>query len=92
VDVGAKYEIYQLIDQLVEAGAGVLLISSELPEVIALSDRILVMSAGAIVRELKPEEFSEERILSLAVLGRAHAHDSSVPDESGHSAAVEGAE
>ncbi|HEV2035907.1 MAG TPA: sugar ABC transporter ATP-binding protein [Candidatus Dormibacteraeota bacterium] len=70
VDVGAKYEIYQLIDELVERGSAVLLISSELPEVIAMSDRVLVMSAGQIVGELKAGEFSEERILHLAVLGR----------------------
>lgn len=70
VDVGAKYEIYNLIDQLVSQGSGVLLISSELPEVIAMSDRILVMSAGRIVSELKRDQFSEERILRLAVLGR----------------------
>jgi ABC-type sugar transport system ATPase subunit len=73
VDVGAKFEIYRLIDELVEAGAGVLLISSELPEVIAMSDRILVMSSGEIVGELHPHEFSEERILRLAVLGKDHA-------------------
>src|SRR5262249_23049373 len=72
VDVGAKFEIYRLIDQLVEAGAGVLLISSELPEVIAMSDRILVMSSGEIVGELQPPEFGEERILRLAVLGKDH--------------------
>jgi ribose transport system ATP-binding protein len=70
VDVGAKYEIYRLIDRLVEAGAGVLLISSELPEVIAMSDRIMVMSGGYVVGTLEPEEFSEERILRLAVLGQ----------------------
>ena len=74
VDVGAKFEIYRLIDELVAGGAGVLLISSELPEVIAMSDRILVMSDGQIVGELMPDEFSEERILALAVLGRDHAH------------------
>lgn len=70
VDVGAKYEIYNLIDQLVSQGSGVLLISSELPEVIAMSDRVFVMSAGNIVGELEQNEFSEERILRLAVLGR----------------------
>jgi ribose transport system ATP-binding protein len=70
VDVGAKYEIYRLIDELVEGGAGVLLISSELPEVIAMSDRIIVMSEGQIAGTLEPHEFSEERILRLAVLGR----------------------
>jgi ABC-type sugar transport system ATPase subunit len=73
VDVGAKFEIYRLIDELVAGGAGVLLISSELPEVIAMSDRILVMSSGQIVGELQPHEFSEERILRLAVLGKDHA-------------------
>jgi ABC-type sugar transport system ATPase subunit len=69
VDVGAKFEIYRLIDQLVDGGAGVILISSELPEVIAMSDRILVMSEGRIAGGLEPHEFSEERILRLAVLG-----------------------
>jgi ribose transport system ATP-binding protein len=72
VDVGAKFEIYRLIDQLVDGGAGVLLISSELPEVIAMSDRIIVMSAGRIAGMLEPSEFSEERILLLAVLGAHH--------------------
>jgi ABC-type sugar transport system ATPase subunit len=70
VDVGAKFEIYRLIDELVAGGAGVLLISSELPEVIAMSDRIIVMSNGQIAGTLEPHEFSEERILTLAVLGR----------------------
>jgi ribose transport system ATP-binding protein len=70
VDVGAKYEIYRLIDELVDAGAGVLLISSELPEVIAASDRIIVMSNGQVAGTLEPREFSEERILRLAVFGR----------------------
>jgi len=70
VDVGAKFEIYRLIDELVGGGAGVLLISSELPEVISMSDRIIVMSAGEIAGVLEPHQFSEERILRLAVLGR----------------------
>jgi ABC-type sugar transport system ATPase subunit len=69
VDVGAKFEIYSLIDDLVAGGAGVLLISSELPEVIAMSHRILVMRAGEITGTLEPHEFSEEAILRLAVFG-----------------------
>jgi ABC-type sugar transport system ATPase subunit len=80
VDVGAKFEIYRLIDELVEGGAGVLLISSELPEVIAMSDRILVMSSGEIVGELMPDEFSEERILRLAVLGKDHEATAATAD------------
>jgi ribose transport system ATP-binding protein len=70
VDVGAKYEIYRLIDELVDGGAGVLLISSELPEVIAMSDRIIVMSNGEVAGTLEPHEFSEERVLRLAVFGK----------------------
>jgi ribose transport system ATP-binding protein len=72
VDVGAKFEIYRLIDALVAEGTGVLLISSELPEVIAMSDRIMVMSDGQVAGTLERDEFSEERILTLALLGRAH--------------------
>lgn len=73
VDVGAKYEIYRLIDELVEGGAGVLLISSELPEVIAMSDRIIVMSDGEVAGVLQPSEFSEELILRLSVFGKSGA-------------------
>jgi ABC-type sugar transport system ATPase subunit len=74
VDVGAKFEIYRLIDELVENGAGVILISSELPEVIAMSDRIIVMSEGRVAGMLDdPKGFSEELILRLAVLGAHHA-------------------
>jgi ABC-type sugar transport system ATPase subunit len=69
VDVGAKYEIYRLIDVLVDGGAGVLLISSELPEVIAMSDRIIVMRSGEVAGMLEPSEYGEERILRLAVFG-----------------------
>ena len=82
VDVGAKHEIYNLIDQLVSQGSGVLLISSELPELISMSDRVLVMSAGRIVGELERNEFSEERILRLAVLGREH--ELAVSEGGGH--------
>ena len=81
VDVGAKYEIYRLIDELVEGGTGVLLISSELPEVIAMSDRILVMSNGQIAGVLEPHEFSEERILRLAVFGTRGEGESSGGEE-----------
>jgi ABC-type sugar transport system ATPase subunit len=66
----------------------VLLISSELPEVIAMSDRIMVMSDGQIAGMLEPHEFSEERILTLAVLGRAHV-ESAPTDDSVPAAAAE---
>jgi ABC-type sugar transport system ATPase subunit len=87
VDVGAKYEIYRLIDELVDGGAGVLLISSELPEVIAMSDRIIVMSDGEVAGVLEPSDFSEELILRLSVFGKSSAgaaEDAADPAEPPH--------
>lgn len=66
IDVGTKYEIYKLIDGLVAQGKAVLLVSSELPEILALSDRILVMRDGSLVGELDHAEASETAILALA--------------------------
>jgi len=66
IDVGAKAEIHGLIDELAHRGMAILLISSELPEVLAMSDRILVMSEGRLVGELSRKEATQERILALA--------------------------
>ena len=66
VDVGAKFEIYQLIRQLNKDGIAILMISSELPEILGLSDRILVMREGKIVAELTPKETNEEMIIEFA--------------------------
>lgn len=70
IDVGAKYEIYQLIHQLVDAGKAVILISSEMPEVINLSDRILVMQEGRIKKELTGLEKTPEMVLQYAFAKR----------------------
>jgi putative multiple sugar transport system ATP-binding protein len=67
IDVGAKHEIYKLINLLVESGKAVLFISSELPEILGLCDRIYVMSGGKIKGELKKEEASQEKIMKLIV-------------------------
>jgi rhamnose transport system ATP-binding protein len=75
VDVAAKSELHRLIRQQVEGGLAVVLISSELPEILALSDRVIVMRRGRIAAELTKEEASPERILALA-LGPAAASDS----------------
>ena len=64
IDVGAKYEIYCIINDLVEAGKSVIMISSELPEVLGMSDRIYVMNAGKIVGELDAKEATQEKIMS----------------------------
>ena len=64
IDVGAKYEIYCIINELAAAGKSVIMISSELPEVLGMSDRIYVMNEGKIVGELRQEEASQEAIMS----------------------------
>ncbi|MCY9695905.1 sugar ABC transporter ATP-binding protein [Paenibacillus alginolyticus] len=69
VDVGAKAEIYRLMEDLVEAGKSIIIVSSELPEVIGMSDRILVMHEGKLVKELGRDELSEERVLHFAMGG-----------------------
>ena len=73
VDVGAKFEIYQLMRRLAEEGIAILMISSELPEILGLSDRILVMSEGRIVAELDHAEASEEKIINYATMGKSKA-------------------
>jgi ABC-type sugar transport system ATPase subunit len=69
VDVGTKAEIYALFDDLAHAGIPILMISSDLPEVLALADRILVMRHGRITGELTRAEATEEKIMHLAALG-----------------------
>jgi putative multiple sugar transport system ATP-binding protein len=64
IDVGAKYEIYRIINDLVEDGKSVLFISSEMPELLGMCDRIYVMSEGRIVHELAREEASQEAIMA----------------------------
>ncbi|MGL5260470.1 MAG: sugar ABC transporter ATP-binding protein [Lachnospiraceae bacterium] len=67
VDVGAKVEIYRIMEEIAARGKGVILISSELPEVMGMSDRIIVMSEGKITGDLKKEEFNESNILNVAI-------------------------
>ncbi len=67
IDVGSKSEIYQIMDELTKRGVGIVMISSELPEVQGMSDRVLVMREGTIVGELVREQASEEAIMHFAV-------------------------
>ncbi|RFU42900.1 sugar ABC transporter ATP-binding protein [Actinomadura logoneensis] len=67
VDVGAKVEIYQLINRLTAAGRAVLMISSDLPEVLGMSDRVLVMARGRIAGELLAAEATQDEVMELAV-------------------------
>jgi ABC-type sugar transport system ATPase subunit len=70
IDIGAKVEIYKLLDRLAEEGVAVIIISSELPEVLGMSDRILVMSEGAIVSEFTRAQASREAIMEFATGAR----------------------
>ena len=66
IDVGTKYEIYTIINSLAEQGKAVLFISSELPELIGVCDRIMVMASGKVTGVLKPEDFTQEKIMRYA--------------------------
>lgn len=66
IDVGAKYEIYQIMINLAKQGKAIIMISSEMPELIGMSDRIMVMCNGRITGEVSGEEATQENIMSLA--------------------------
>ena len=70
IDVVGKSEIYRLIRQLTDSGRGILIISSEIEEIISMSDRVYVMSEGKIVSELAGEEITENNIARASLLGR----------------------
>lgn len=70
IDVGAKYEVYNLMNQLADDGAGIIMISSELPEILGMSDRVLVMCEGRITAELDIEEADQETIMFYATGGK----------------------
>ena len=67
IDVSSKAEIYQLMNRLVEEGAAILMISSEIPEIMGMCDRILVMRQGKIAVELNENDATQEAILSCAM-------------------------
>ena len=79
IDVGAKAEIYRIMNELAAQGNTILMVSSELPEILAMSDRILVMQGGRIRGELSREQATQERIMALAT---AH-EDAPGPGDSG---------
>jgi len=73
IDVAAKRDVFELFVELTRMGAGILMLSSELPEILGMSDRILVMRRGRIVGELDPRRTNQEEILRLAALGAEQA-------------------
>lgn len=73
IDVGAKFEIYKLIVELAKLGVGIIFISSEMPEVIHLSNRAYIMREGRMMGELDREELQEESVIALAMGGQTNA-------------------
>ncbi len=67
IDVGAKYDIYCLINQMVEDGKSVIMISSEMPELIGMCDRIYIMNEGELRGELNAEDATQEKIMSYII-------------------------
>ena len=67
IDVGAKYEIYQLIKQLAKEGKAVLIISSEMTELLGICDRILILREGRLVGEMDAKEATQEKIMAAIV-------------------------
>ena len=67
IDIAAKREIYELMDELVASGLGVVLVSSELPEILAVADRILVMCEGRKTAEFARPDATEEKIMKAAL-------------------------
>ncbi|WP_028815496.1 sugar ABC transporter ATP-binding protein [Streptomyces flavidovirens] len=86
IDVGAKVEIYQLINELTASGHAVLMISSDLPEVLGMSDRVLVMAQGRIAGELPAHEATQDAVMALAVSAPA----AGAPNPNGTKNEVEG--
>jgi ribose transport system ATP-binding protein len=71
VDVGARSELYTVVRRLADSGVGVLLVSSEVPEVLGLADRVLVLREGRVVHEARAEELEESTVLDLVMEGSA---------------------
>ena len=68
IDVGAKLEVYELINRLTAEGKAVILVSSELPELMGMSDRIIMLRAGRFGGEFKREEATQEKLMRAAML------------------------
>ncbi|MFA7539240.1 MAG: ATP-binding cassette domain-containing protein, partial [Sphaerochaetaceae bacterium] len=67
IDIGAKYEIYCLMNTLTEQGKSIIMISSELPEVLSMSDRLLVMHKGEIKGELTGQDMTGDKVMELVI-------------------------
>mgnify|MGYP001087305793 FL=1 len=69
IDVGTKYQVYELMDRLAASGMAIIMASSDLPEILGMSDRIMVMHEGTMAGIVESEEANPERVMSLAAMG-----------------------
>ncbi|MFG1828128.1 ATP-binding cassette domain-containing protein, partial [Microbispora bryophytorum] len=88
VDVGARAELYALVRKLADDGIGVLLVSSEVPEVLGLADRVLVVREGRIVHEAQAEDLDEHRVLDLVMVSAQETPGSDSASGSGSGSGV----
>ena len=84
IDVGAKSEIFQIMSRLASEGFGIIFVSSELKEVLAMSDRILVLSKGAITAEFSRDEATEEKLVAASAVGHRAARQRGPEQDSDH--------
>lgn len=74
VDIGAKYDIYKMIFDLADRGVAIIMVSSELPEILGMSDRVLVMNAGRITGDFPIQGLTQERVLAAALQSEPSRH------------------
>ena len=67
IDVGAKYSIYEIMNELTQKGYAIIMVSSEMPEVLGMSDRIVVMRSGRVMGEFGVDEVTQEKLLSVSL-------------------------
>ncbi len=93
VDIGAKVEVHRIISDLAATGLGIILISSDLPEVLAMSDRVIVLHEGRVTAEIARADATEERVMFAATgqLGSSDAPAGGIPREPGPAQPTQGA-
>jgi ABC-type sugar transport system ATPase subunit len=75
IDVGAKVEIYKVMEELCREGISIIMVSSELPEVMGITDRMMVFADGNVVGEFKRSDYDQNKILHMAVKGTENEYD-----------------
>jgi ABC-type sugar transport system ATPase subunit len=80
IDVGAKVEIYKVMEELCREGISIIMVSSELPEIMGITDRMMVLAEGRVVGEFARSEYDQNKILHLAVKGSENEQENTCAD------------